>query len=91
MASATIYPEFWIRLYEMARSGDLAGAMKMQHQIAPVLDAIYRETNPGPLKQYMKMAGTDVGGVRLPLTPPTDETLRLMKAALADFEGARAA
>lgn len=91
LASATIYPEFWIRLYETARGGDLAGAMKMQHRIAPVLDAIYRETNPGPLKQYMKMAGTDVGGVRLPLTPPTDETLRLMKAALSGFEGARAA
>ena len=91
LASATIYPEHWLRVFETARSGDLQGALRLQAEIAPVIDAIYRETNPGPLKSYMKMAGCDVGSVRLPLCPPSDETSALLKSALATFEKASSA
>lgn len=91
LASATIYPEHWLRVFETARSGDLKSALALQAEIAPVLDAIYRETNPGPLKQYMKLAGSDVGGVRLPLSDPGEETMALLHSALAVFEKARAA
>ncbi|MGO4852256.1 4-hydroxy-tetrahydrodipicolinate synthase [Phaeovulum sp. W22_SRMD_FR3] len=76
LASATIYPEEWIEIFRLAASGDLKGALKYQAKLEPMLKAIYSETNPGPLKYFMGLAGVDVGGVRLPLTDPRPETIQ---------------
>ncbi|MCY0096902.1 4-hydroxy-tetrahydrodipicolinate synthase [Hoeflea ulvae] len=91
LASATIYPEFWIKVFQLASSGDLKAALAMQNRIDPVLKAIYRETNPGPLKHFMSLAGMEMGGVRLPLTDPSDETTALLQTALAGFHDTEAA
>ncbi|GHC30165.1 MULTISPECIES: 4-hydroxy-tetrahydrodipicolinate synthase [Gemmobacter] len=91
LASASLYPEYWIKVFDLARSGDLAGALEMQHRIDPVLTAIYRETNPGPLKALMKMAGQDVGPVRLPLTAPSAETMAMLTAVLGRIGQSEAA
>ncbi|MEN5081644.1 4-hydroxy-tetrahydrodipicolinate synthase [Bosea sp. TWI1241] len=82
LASATVHPKIWIEIFELARQGKLNEALKLQDKIDPVIDAIYVETNPGPLKAYMAMAGLPVGGVRLPLLPPSSQTVAgLEKAA----------
>jgi 4-hydroxy-tetrahydrodipicolinate synthase len=81
LASATIYPKIWIEIFKLARQGKLEAALKLQDRIDPVIDSIYLETNPGPLKTYMKLAGMPVGCVRLPLMPPTPETLAKLKSA----------
>jgi 4-hydroxy-tetrahydrodipicolinate synthase len=81
LASATIYPRIWIEIFELARQGKLKEALKLQDKIDPVVDAIFVETNPGPLKEYMALAGKPVGGVRLPLLGPSPETLAKLKAA----------
>ena len=81
LASATIYPKIWIEIFELARQGKLEAALKLQDRIDPVIDSIYLETNPGPLKTYMGLAGMPVGSVRLPLMPPTPETLAKLKSA----------
>jgi 4-hydroxy-tetrahydrodipicolinate synthase len=87
LASATIYPKIWIEIFELAREGKLKEALKLQDKIDPVTDAIYIETNPGPLKTYMELAGMPVGGVRLPLLGPSPETLAKLKVAA---QGAKA-
>jgi 4-hydroxy-tetrahydrodipicolinate synthase len=81
LASATIYPRIWIEIFELARHGKLEAALKLQDRIDPVLDSIFLETNPGPLKTYMGLAGMPVGGVRLPLMPPAPETFAKLKSA----------
>ncbi|MGV1963701.1 4-hydroxy-tetrahydrodipicolinate synthase [Agrobacterium sp. 22-222-1] len=81
LASATIYPKIWIEIFEAARRGDLKLAIELQGKMDPVVDSIYLETNPGPLKEFMALAGMPVGGVRLPLQKPAPETLVKLKAA----------
>lgn len=83
LASASIYPKIWIEIFELARQGKLKEALKLQDKIDPVVDSIYVETNPGPLKEYMALAGMPVGGVRLPLLGPSDQTLAKLKVAAA--------
>jgi 4-hydroxy-tetrahydrodipicolinate synthase len=83
LASASIYPKVWLKVYESAVAGKLKEALAIQAAIDPVIDAIYRETNPGPLKAYMAMAGMPVGGVRLPLEGPSPETVALLERAVA--------
>nr|WP_321979760.1 4-hydroxy-tetrahydrodipicolinate synthase [uncultured Cohaesibacter sp.] len=91
LASASIYPEYWLEIFKLASQGDLKAALAMQYKIDPVLSAIYAETNPGPLKKYMGMAGMDMGGVRLPLSEPSDVTLARLQDALKGFDGSLAA
>lgn len=83
LASATIYPKIWIEIFGLARQGKLKEALKLQDKIDPVVDSIYVETNPGPLKEYMALAGMPVGGVRLPLMGPSEKTRAGLKAAAA--------
>ncbi|RUX91441.1 4-hydroxy-tetrahydrodipicolinate synthase [Mesorhizobium sp. M2A.F.Ca.ET.040.01.1.1] len=91
LALANIYPQIWIEVFRLARLGQLDAALKLQQRLDPVLDTIYRETNPGPLKYYMKLAGMQAGGVRLPLTDPTDETIGLLEAACEAMRDLKAA
>jgi 4-hydroxy-tetrahydrodipicolinate synthase len=81
LASATIYPKIWIEIFQLASEGRLKAALKLQDRIDPVIDSIYLETNPGPLKTYMELAGMPVGGVRLPLTGPSPETQEKLEIA----------
>lgn len=79
LASATIYPKIWIEIFGLARQGKLREALKLQDKIDPVVDTIFVETNPGPLKEYMALAGMPVGGVRLPLLGPSPETMAKLR------------
>jgi len=81
LASANIYPEIWIEIFNLAREGKLNEALKLQTKLDCAIDAIYRETNPGPLKKYMEMAGQPVGDVRLPLQSPSQDTMAALKSA----------
>lgn len=81
LASATIYPRIWIEIMRLARDGKLAEALALQEKINPVVEAIFTETNPGPLKTFMRLAAMKVGDVRLPLMPPSSQTLAGLEAA----------
>jgi 4-hydroxy-tetrahydrodipicolinate synthase len=79
LASATIYPKIWLEIFALAEAGRLREALGLQDRIDPVIDAIFVETNPGPLKAFMEMAGVPVGAVRLPLLPPRPATMANLK------------
>lgn len=81
LASATIYPRIWLEIFALARQGRLREALQLQSKVDPVIDSIYLETNPGPLKEYMALASMPVGGVRLPLLKPAAETMAKLERA----------
>ncbi|MCR4267211.1 4-hydroxy-tetrahydrodipicolinate synthase [Nitratireductor sp. ZSWI3] len=91
LASATVYPHHWIKVFRAAQAGRLEEAIKLQQELDPVIDTIYLETNPGPLKHYMRLAGMSAGGVRLPLTDPSGETIAALERAFARMKEAEAA
>jgi len=61
LASANIYPRIWLEIFELAQRGKLQEALQVQSRIDPVIDAIYLEMNPGPLKIFMALSGMPVG------------------------------
>jgi 4-hydroxy-tetrahydrodipicolinate synthase len=83
LATANVTPRLWVRIFELARGGDLAGAIAGQHELAPLLEAVFAEMNPGPLKHAMALSGLDVGAVRLPLLAPGEATRGKLEAAVA--------
>ena len=63
---------------EAALAGDFDTAADLQCRMQPLIDLLFCEVNPIPVKAAMKRIGYDCGGYRLPLTPLSKENqLRL--------------
>lgn len=71
LATSNLVPRLWNAVQEAARGGDLRAAMARQGELGAFLDAVFAETNPGPLKAAMGIAGLAVGEALCPLGPPT--------------------
>lgn len=65
-----------------ALDGDFDTAADLQLGLLPLIQALFREVNPIPVKAAMNLLGYDCGVCRLPLTPPTQETVKELKKLL---------
>jgi 4-hydroxy-tetrahydrodipicolinate synthase len=83
LASATLVPQHWKKIIALVTEGRLHDALAEQKRLWPLFDAIYRETNPAPLKQALALLGYDAGEPRLPLRPVKPETRSKMEEALS--------
>ena len=52
-----------------ALTGDFTAAAKLQRSLVDVVELMFCEVNPIPVKAILKQVGFDCGGTRLPLTP----------------------
>jgi 4-hydroxy-tetrahydrodipicolinate synthase len=75
-------------LVDAARAGDLARARRIQGRLLPLIDALFAEPNPIPLKAALALAGLPGGALRLPLTPAEPATVERLRGALASARGA---
>ena len=55
------------------RDGDVAGAMEMQKKYLPLINALFSEVNPIPVKAAMAALGFCDNFLRLPLTPMEED------------------
>ncbi|EPZ37918.1 Dihydrodipicolinate synthase [Anoxybacillus ayderensis] len=59
--------------------GDNKEAAKLHQRLLPIMKALFAAPSPVPVKTALQMKGLDVGSVRLPLVPLTEqERLQLM-------------
>ena len=65
-----------------ALGGDFDTAADLQCRMLPLIDALFRETNPIPVKTALKILGYDCGACRLPLGRPNPETEQILRALL---------
>ena len=56
-------------LCRAALAGDFVTAAALQIEFQPLIEALFSEVNPIPVKEAMKIIGFDCGGCRLPLSP----------------------
>lgn len=59
-------------------NGNLNYAKKLQLQLFPLINELFSEVNPIPVKEALNILGFDVGAPRMPLTTMTDNS-RLQK------------
>lgn len=67
---------------EAALDGDFDTAADLQLRLLPLIEALFREVSPIPVKAAMKLLGFDCGTCRLPLTPASSSTVDLLKNLL---------
>ncbi len=65
-----------------ALAGDFDTASALQIELQPLVEALFSEVNPIPVKEAMKVMGFDCGGCRLPLTRATEETAKKLRQLL---------
>ncbi len=65
--------------------GKTEEACRMQLDMLPLVDALFCEVNPIPVKTAMCLLGYETGGLRMPMTPMEPEHVEVLKKALADY------
>lgn len=65
--------------------GDIATAMKLQLEAQPLVEALFSEVNPIPVKKALNLMGYDVGTLRSPLTEMTDANAAKLAEAMKAY------
>ena len=79
---ANICPKQCHELVARWQAGDTAGARAIQLEYLSLINALFYEVNPIPIKEAMNQLGMGVGGYRLPLCEISESGRETVRAAL---------
>lgn len=83
---SNVMPKETVEMCDRMLSGDIEGAASMQIQLSSLVDALFIEVNPIPVKEAMNLMGMGMGPVRLPMTPMENATKAVLENELKKFE-----
>ena len=72
-------------LCESYFKGDLATAQKLQREALPLVDALFSEVNPIPLKTAMNLMGLEVGPLRAPMCEMEAEHAKKLAKVMKEY------
>ena len=67
-------------------AGEVNRASQLHRELFAMFKGLFITTNPIPVKTALNMLGHDMGGFRLPLTPPGENEQAFIKALLARYQ-----
>lgn len=82
---ANIAPKDTHDLVDRFFNGDLQGSRKLQLSMKSLIDALFIEVNPIPVKTAMNLLKMNVGSLRLPLVDMTNKNLEILKEAMRNY------
>jgi 4-hydroxy-tetrahydrodipicolinate synthase len=86
-ALANLAPAAVAETYEAWMAGDFERARELHFGVHPLVDLLFVETNPAPVKWVLNQRGLIASGaVRPPLIPPTERALVQIRALLVAGE-----
>lgn len=83
--AANAAPKLVVSMVDAFRRGDMDEARKLHFALAPLIRAVFLETNPIPIKKAVELIGLPAGDLRLPLAPMSEENEKKLKKALNDL------
>lgn len=66
-------------------AGDIKGSSKMQLDAMTLIEKLFCEVNPIPIKKALNLMGMDVGSLRMPLTEMTEANAAKLAEAMKEF------
>ena len=88
-ATANILPAEVAQIFNLVVEGRWEEAIDLHYELLPLNEALFLETNPGPLKWAMARLGLLANGmVRPPLAPPSEATQARIQDALDRYPNA---
>lgn len=85
-ATANIMPRAVAALYDLVMADKWQEAIDLHYHLLPLNEALFLETNPGPLKWAMGELGWIDPHLRLPLCEPSPANQEKIRAALAQYD-----
>lgn len=86
---SNVYPGATVALAEALLAGDLETARKWQIRLLPVIDELFAEVNPIPVKAALNARGFGFGEPRLPLVPMSATAEARLLSAMEQFNEVR--
>jgi 4-hydroxy-tetrahydrodipicolinate synthase len=83
--ASNVAPGDVVELVRAFRAGDLVRARDIYYRLLPLLDALFCETNPIPVKAALAMRGLIQEELRLPLVRISDTNRGRLQLALKEF------
>ena len=83
--AANIAPKDTHDMAQAYLDGDVEKARNLQLKMKPMIDSLFCETNPIPVKTAMNLMGFEVGQLRLPMMEMADTNLARLKQELQAY------
>lgn len=82
---ANIAPEYVHDMCAKFFAGDVAGSCKMRLDALPLVEKLFCEVNPIPVKKALNLMGWEVGSLRMPLTEMTEANAEKLAQEMKQF------
>jgi 4-hydroxy-tetrahydrodipicolinate synthase len=82
--TANVAPRLCSDMHTAWQAGDMRKAMAIQARLVPLHDAMFVESNPGPVKYAASLLGFGTPTCRLPLAPVSEATAAKVRAAMVE-------
>ena len=79
---ANVAPKLMVDISHLCLEGKFQEAFQLQLQHTELMDALFLEVNPIPVKAALNLMGRDVGGLRLPLCDISPANLGILRGAM---------
>lgn len=79
---SNVMPEYTHNMVQNFLDGNVNTATQMQLNAIPLINALFSEVNPIPVKAALNILGYQFGTPRLPLTPMSEEKEKILKDEL---------
>ncbi|MBD5098848.1 MAG: 4-hydroxy-tetrahydrodipicolinate synthase [Clostridiales bacterium] len=80
--ASNIVPEVMVKMTRLCLDNDFAAASQLQIQYMDLIDALFTEVNPIPIKAAMNLLGMEAGPLRLPLCDISEKNLEVLRQAM---------
>jgi 4-hydroxy-tetrahydrodipicolinate synthase len=87
-ASAHVRPERFVALYRALAAGRLDEGRRIFHALAPLMEALFAEPNPAPVKALLAAQGLIRDELRMPMTRAGDALVARLLALEGDLTAA---
>ncbi|MBC7858357.1 MAG: 4-hydroxy-tetrahydrodipicolinate synthase [Burkholderiaceae bacterium] len=85
-ASAHIRPDLFVRMAQLAQSGQLDQARKIFYDLLPMIRLLFAEPNPAPVKEALALMGLMRNELRSPMKSATPELSARLKRELTRLD-----
>ena len=80
--ASNIVPEVMVKMTRLCLDNDFAAASELQIRYMDLIDALFTEVNPIPIKAAMNLLGMEAGPLRLPLSDISEKNLEVLRQAM---------
>jgi len=82
--TSNVAPRLCAQIHQLWAAGDVKGALAVQMKLLALHDAMFCESNPGPVKYAASLLGFGANHVRLPLAPISEASQVRVRAAMVE-------